>query len=235
MNDEEHAAAYPLHHKLKQMKEEARTAGEFIDFLGEHGYVIAEYDEMTHAKHSNYSSGLWSTRKKPEQIIGEFLGIDSAALSAEKDKMYAALTGAPTTSKEKRMPLYDIINDTTLTNEDILVVASAAHEANRIWCSAHGDDSQPLWTHAPQWQRESAVKGVIGVFHGNTPERAHESWLEEKERTGWVFGEVKDPDKKTHPCIRPYAELDAVQRAKDHIFVGVAQAFIKGFLAKAEG
>lgn len=132
------------------------------------------------------------------------------------------------------MALNDIVNDTTLTNDELLLAAQAAHEANRLWCVAHNDDTQLQWWAAPEWQRESAVRGVIGVWNGNTPERQHEAWMEDKLKDGWVYGDVKDPEKKTHHCIKPYAELDPVQRAKDHIFVGVVQAFIKGFLAKAE-
>lgn len=30
--------------------------------------------------------------------------------------------------------------------------ACAAHEANRLLCVALGDNSQPAWTDAPEWQ-----------------------------------------------------------------------------------
>lgn len=63
--------------------------------------------------------------------------------------------------------------------------ARAAHEANRAYCVALGDDSQASWEDAPVWQRDSARNGVRGVLAGNTPEQSHESWLREKEATGW--------------------------------------------------
>jgi hypothetical protein len=109
-------------------------------------------------------------------------------------------------------------------NEKIEACARAAHEANRSYCIALGDMSQPPWEDAPAWQRSSAVSGASGVLSGNTPEQSHESWLAEKAATGWKYGPAKDPDKKEHPCFVPYAQLPENQKAKDHVFVSVVSA-----------
>jgi hypothetical protein len=102
--------------------------------------------------------------------------------------------------------------------------ARAAHEANRAYCLALGDTSQPSWDEAPDWQKTSARAGVEGALGGNTPEQSHECWLEEKRRTGWSYGPVKDPDKREHPCFLPYDQLPPAQRAKDALFVAVVLA-----------
>ncbi len=102
--------------------------------------------------------------------------------------------------------------------------ARAAHEANRAYCIAIGDDSQPSWERAPDWQQSSARNGVDGALAGNTPEQSHEIWLAEKVATGWKYGPVKDPDLKEHPCMVPYADLPAEQRAKDALFLAVVRA-----------
>ena len=102
--------------------------------------------------------------------------------------------------------------------------ARAAHEANRAYCLALGDTSQPSWDEAPDWQKSSARNGVRGALAGATPEQSHESWLAEKAAAGWAFGPVKDPDAKLHPCFVPYAELPPAQRAKDAIFTTVVRA-----------
>lgn len=115
----------------------------------------------------------------------------------------------------------------TSSQRSYLVLAScarAAHEANRAWCIAHDDHSQPAWDDAPEWQQASALKGVEGALAGNTPEESHAGWLAEKVATGWKFGLVKDPAAKEHPCMVAYAELPPEQRAKDAIFVGVVRA-----------
>lgn len=106
--------------------------------------------------------------------------------------------------------------------------ARAAHEANRAYCIALGDTSQPAWESAPDWQRSSAINGVRGaLIDGNGPRESHESWLREKEATGWKYGPVKDPQKKEHPCFVPYEQLPPEQKAKDDVFVTVVTAIAK--------
>jgi hypothetical protein len=101
--------------------------------------------------------------------------------------------------------------------------AAAAHEANRFYCEATGDASQVPWQQAPEWQRNSALAGVAGVLAGNGPRESHACWLAEKERSGWTFGPVKDPEKKQHPCMVPYDDLPDARKVKDRIFVNVVR------------
>lgn len=105
-------------------------------------------------------------------------------------------------------------------------IARVAHEINRAYCNALGDASQPAWEDAPQWQKDSAINGV--KFHlanpDATPENSHDQWLKVKEAEGWVYGEHKDPGKKTHPCFRPYRELPREQRVKDYLFRATVHA-----------
>jgi len=102
-------------------------------------------------------------------------------------------------------------------------VAKHAHELNRAYCLSIGDNSQPSWEEASQWQKDSAINGVI--FHINNPEASpsasHENWLKEKLAAGCKFGEKKDPEAKTHPCCVPYEKLPAEQRSKDYIFKAI--------------
>jgi len=111
----------------------------------------------------------------------------------------------------------------------IQAAARAAHEANRAYCIALGDDSQLPWEDAPEWQRSSALNGVTGVLEGHGPAASHQSWLAEKERTGWKFGPVKDPEKKEHPCFVPYEQLPPEQQGKDALFVSTVLAMMGAF------
>lgn len=113
--------------------------------------------------------------------------------------------------------------------------ARAAHEANRAWCLAHGDTSQPSWDDAPEWQRSSALKGVAGALAGNTPEQSHAGWLAEKVATGWKFGPVKNPEAREHPCMVPYLMLPPEQRVKDSIFIGTVRAMAEAWGAWGAG
>jgi hypothetical protein len=105
-------------------------------------------------------------------------------------------------------------------------IAKMAHEINRAYCLALGDGSQPEWKDAPEWQKDSARKGV--QFHMSnpdaTPENSHEEWLKVKAFDGWVYGETKDPEKKIHPCMKPYRELPRDQRVKDYLFRAVVHS-----------
>lgn len=108
----------------------------------------------------------------------------------------------------------------------VTLIAMAAHEANRAYCLALGDLTQLLWDDAPDWQKDSAIAGV-NMHLANpdaTPEDSHASWLAVKLADGWVYGPVKDAEKKEHPCCVPYAELPESQKAKDYIFRGVVHA-----------
>lgn len=99
-------------------------------------------------------------------------------------------------------------------------IAKAAHELNKAYCESIGDNSQPSWEDAPEWQKSSAINGV--TFHLNnpdaTPSASHESWLKQKTEEGWKYGEVKNPETKEHPCFVPYEQLPNEQKAKDYIF-----------------
>lgn len=106
------------------------------------------------------------------------------------------------------------------------LVAQVAHEVNRAYCASLGDESVPAWAEASKEHQASILAGV-DMHMANpdaTPEQSHESWLAAKAEDGWTHGEVKDAKAKTHPCMLPYAELPAEQRAKDHIFRGVVHA-----------
>src|SRR5689334_12100829 len=83
------------------------------------------------------------------------------------------------------------------------VIARVCHEANKAWCEANGDSSQVPWAYAPQWQRESAVTGVqFALANSDAPASAqHDAWMADKISDGWKYGDTKDPDLKTHPCL----------------------------------
>lgn len=116
-------------------------------------------------------------------------------------------------------------NQKQYTETQIAQMACLAHEANRLLCEAQGDSSQVPYSMAPAWQRDSAVQGVRTALAGASPQQQHESWCADKTAQGWVYGQVKDPDAKTHPCLVPYGDLPAGQRAKDTLYGEVIRAF----------
>ena len=104
-------------------------------------------------------------------------------------------------------------------------IARVAHEVNRAYCQAIGDNSQQKWEDAPEWQRVSARMGVdLHTMGDFGPEASHVSWMKQKLDDGWTYGPVKDPDKKEHPCLVSFDDLPVDQQAKDFIFRGVVHA-----------
>ncbi len=105
-------------------------------------------------------------------------------------------------------------------------IAKICHEANRAYCQTIGDDSQKPWDEAEDWQRGSAVSGVEFALANPdvTPESQHEAWSRDKVAAGWVYGEVKDADDKTHPCLVPYDQLPVEQQGKDALFRAIVLA-----------
>lgn len=111
---------------------------------------------------------------------------------------------------------------------EIVKIAKACHNVNKVYCEFIGDNSQVSWEDAPDWQKQSAINGV--KYHLNNPDStpmdSHTSWLKEKVDTGWVYGGVKDPIAKTHPCIVNYDKLPKEQQVKDSLFVSIVKSFI---------
>lgn len=106
------------------------------------------------------------------------------------------------------------------------IIAPVCHEANKTWCEANGDYTQKSWNDAEPWQRESAIKGV--QFRLDNPEAGHDaqhnSWMKEKVDGGWIHGEVKDAEAKTHPCIVPFEQLPKFQQQKDALFCAIVDS-----------
>jgi hypothetical protein len=115
---------------------------------------------------------------------------------------------------------------------NIIEIAQVAHEINKAFCESIGDNTQKNWDESPEWQKESAIIGV--QFHLDNPDASpsasHDSWLKQKEEDGWKYGEVKDAEKKEHPCFVPYEQLPVQQQSKDYLFKQVVHS-LKAYLA----
>lgn len=104
-------------------------------------------------------------------------------------------------------------------------IARVCHEVNRAYCKSIGDSTQKPWAETSEQIRQSAIKGVQFTIDNPTatPADQHQSWMDQKVNDGWVFGDVKDEQKKTHPCIKPYSQLPIQQITKDYLFQAVVK------------
>lgn len=105
-------------------------------------------------------------------------------------------------------------------------IARVCHEANRAWCQSIGDDSQPTWEDAPDWQKESSLDGVkfLCVTPEASYESCHERWVDRKVADGWAYGLEKNTELRIHPCLCVFSQLPPEQQMKDRIFHGIVRA-----------
>jgi hypothetical protein len=106
-------------------------------------------------------------------------------------------------------------------------IARVCHEVSRAFCKFELDDHSHLpWEQAPKWQRDSVIAGVKAALANPNmrPFESHDSWMAQKVAEGWTYGEVKDAEAKTHPCIKPWIALPRAQQLKDVLFLAVVRA-----------
>lgn len=119
-----------------------------------------------------------------------------------------------------------IIDENYMPTSWIELIAQTCHAANRAIQISIGDpEVSPVWEEAPNWQKQSAFDGVKKALGGATPEELHESWREFKRKDGWAYGEVKDAERKLHPCMVPYDQLSLNQSMKDEVFHAIVKTF----------
>jgi len=113
-----------------------------------------------------------------------------------------------------------------IEENSVYITARVCHEVNRAYCMSIGDHSQVPWDDCADWQRKSAIDGVVFLIDNpdKTPEEVHNNWMADKIKDGWSYGEQKNALLKTHPCIRPYWELPVQQRTKDLLFKAVVNS-----------
>lgn len=108
------------------------------------------------------------------------------------------------------------------TDEEI---ARVIHAANRAMQDIQGDDSPSLpWFWEPRDVRAVVLNGVARTRSGDvTAEQHHHAWCIDKAKNGWVYGEVKDPERKTHPCLLPWEHLPPYQQDKSRLFIAIVR------------
>jgi hypothetical protein len=48
-------------------------------------------------------------------------------------------------------------------------------------------------------------------------ENVHENWSAARMAQGWTYGEIRDDEKKTTPCLVPYAALSEEEKEYDRV------------------
>lgn len=68
---------------------------------------------------------------------------------------------------------------------------------------------QPIDTNDIELPKE--LEGLAEEMSKNV----HEVWAETRLRQGWTYGEQRDDELKTHPCLIPYEDLPEAEKEYD--------------------
>lgn len=117
------------------------------------------------------------------------------------------------------------VGNTIYTHEGVEVedrgstfVYRLAHETNNGLRFANGD-KMLAWTK----DRQDSLMGVfqdLEEFQADNGRamnaiEMHDLWRKNKAEQGYIYGEVQDDEKKTHPSLRDFHELSRIERLKD--------------------
>jgi len=111
-----------------------------------------------------------------------------------------------------------------MTDEELARIVHSAHVAYNIILGDNAPDSP--WDALSFRHQEQVARRVKSIRQGHGAAQIHAEWVDEMKRWGWKLGDVKDPAKKTHPCLRPYDELPPEQQDKDRMAVNLVLTFM---------
>lgn len=105
--------------------------------------------------------------------------------------------------------------------------AEFVYEAARIAAVAARAPIIPEpWAEREQPFRDQFIEVIAqqcGPDRKASPEELHDDWVQAYVAMGWRYGEVRDPEAKTHPDMVPYWDLGQLERDKDAVFVALCE------------
>lgn len=67
------------------------------------------------------------------------------------------------------------------------------------------------------------IERQMGTMRSSSPEELHGGWVQAYIDMGWTYGEVRDPEAKTHPDMVPYDMLEQREQDKDAVFIALCE------------
>lgn len=118
-----------------------------------------------------------------------------------------------------------------MDNFEINACTRAAYEVNRSFCEAMGDFSHVPYESLSADLKQVAMQATIGIVTLDfNAEQSHEAWVAAKRSQGWKYGEKKDAEAKTHPCLVAWKELSFEQQAKDELWIATVKNLLAAFI-----
>lgn len=74
-----------------------------------------------------------------------------------------------------------------------------------------------MYTPTPINTENIELPSELEALMEKIAENVHENWALGRINDGWVYGEERNDEKKTTPCLVPYCELSEAEKEYDRI------------------
>lgn len=129
---------------------------------------------------------------------------------------------------KRRLEREGVINEMNFKKYRTLVdIAQECHTKNNELMMMNGEEQNGNWDSLDRHTKFINLKSVIKALENPdlTAKDMHDEWMNNKIADGWKFGDVKDPELKTHPLIIDYDLMKDVDKMKDQIFIDVCNKY----------
>ena len=62
-----------------------------------------------------------------------------------------------------------------------------------------------------------------GSLRSSSPVELHGSWMQAYHDRGWTYGPERDTEKRTHPDLLPFDQLEQREQDKDAVFIALCE------------
>lgn len=93
-----------------------------------------------------------------------------------------------------------------------------AYHTLAAYSASLGESAIPAWAELPGGRKDGYIEAVRLVISGKSDRDMHLAWMRARLEEGWVYGLVKDVEKKVSPALVDYDNLPAEQKCKDGLF-----------------
>lgn len=78
---------YPEHTRLSAIHDKSQAIGEFLEWLGDNGYSICEFQEARSIDHPDATDGFYPLHRSIQSWLAQYFQIDPAKIEREKRQM----------------------------------------------------------------------------------------------------------------------------------------------------
>ena len=108
-------------------------------------------------------------------------------------------------------------------------IAEMVHDATRTFYRHIENPSQlSPWELSDEGYKQTIRDGVIHLLDNPFCQAGelHNFWMQNRQISGWVYGDTYDASKMTDPMMVAFGELDVHEQIRYQVFVKLTQAFM---------